>query len=377
MMANMNPIIKNQPYKYSWFDKPPVVPTNMALVLYSHDARENCHVYLQEDIVFPEEIKKRHFDCLAHINLQTYEFHYSFRFPFANGVNQWVDITYKFIVSVKSDKDAVKVILKNNITNISEPILRYLDAFTLAKQYNSLELQNLKNDALHKIRELLSSITYLKIQVSQVDSSVDDISQKQIEDDKADKLRQADIEAIKRKLARDKEEAKTRREEAEVAREKAETEKQIVEIQHEKELEKQQHLIEIKTKEVAAEQAYKLQQAQNAAAIAYAHLQNIEKYGLESLAAIDSTYKDHINSHQAMIDLERENKMKDLELAKQKILLVKDMVEAGVIDDLTAGQMTQRLLLEETQTPHISQSSSTVICEENEINISEDGQDDV
>lgn len=72
--------------------------------------------------------------------------------------------------------------------------------------------------------------------------------------------------------------------------------------------------------------------------------------------------------------------MKDLELAKQKILLVKEMVEAGVIDDLTAGQMTQQLLLGENQAlvSQISSSSPIVSIEDkNVINISEDGKDDI
>lgn len=378
-MANMNPIIKNEPYKYSWFDKPPVVPNDMALVLYPHDSREHCNVYLQEDTVFPEAIKKWHLDRLVHITLQAFEFQHSFRFPFANGTNQWMDITYKFIVSVKPDRDAVKVILKNNVTDISEPILEYLDAFTLDKSYKSLELSILETDALNKIRELLSRLTYLKVQVIQVASSVDDVSQKQIDDDKADKLRQADVEALKRKLERDKEEAEARRKEAEVAREKAETEKQLAEIRHQAELEEQQHNIDMKTKEVAAQKAYQLQQAENVAAVAQAQLQNIEMYGLENLAAIDSTYQGHINSQQAKIDLERENKMKDLELVKQKISLIKEMAEAGVIDDMTVGEMTKQLLLGGTQAPssQISSSPTVSIEDKNVINISEDGKDDI
>ena len=379
-MTNMNPIVKNEPYKYSWFDRPPIVPPNMALVLYPHDSREHCSVYLQEDTVFTEAIKKWHLDRLVHITLQAFEFSHSFRFPFANGINQWVDITYNFNVSVKPDRDAVKVILKNNVTDISEPILEYLETFTLDKQYKSIELFSLETDALQKIRELLSRLTYLKIQVSQASSSADDVSQKQIDDDKLDKMRQADVEAIKRKLARDKEEAEARRKEAKVAREKAETEKQLAAIRHQAELEEQQHSIDIKTKEVAAQKAYQLQQAENVAAIAKAQKQNIAQYGLESLASIDSTYQDHINSQQAKIDLERENKMKDLELAKQKILLIKEMAEAGVIDDMTAGQMTQQILIGGTQwqTPQIPPPPPTGQLEsKDQINISEDGKDDI
>lgn len=379
-MINMNPIVKNQPYKYSWLDKPPVVPADVALVLYPHDSREHCNVYLQEDTVYPEAIKKWHLDRLVHITLKPFEFQHNFRFPFTNGMNQWVDITYSFIVSVKSDRDAIKVILKNNVTDISEPILECLDAFTLDKAYKSLELFALETDALRKIRGLLTRITYLKIQVSQIASSVDDVSKKQIEDDKADKLRQADVEAIQRKLARDKEEAEARRKEADVARERAETEKQLAHIRHQAELEEQQHEIDKKAKEVAAQKTYQLQQAENVAAIAQAQLKNIEQFGLENLAAIDPTYQDHINSQQAKIDLERENKMKDLELAKQKILLVKEMVEAGVIDDMTAGQMTQQLLLGRVQTgaPQISESyESARIEDKSVINISEEGKEDV
>ena len=378
-MEKMNPIIKNEPYKYSWFDKPPIVPNNVALVLYPHDSREHCSVYLQEDTVFPEAIKKWHLDRLVHITLQAFEFQHSFRFSFVNGTNQWVNITYKFIVSVKSDRDAVKVILKNNVTDISEPILECINGFRLDKPYKSLELSILETDALQKIREMLSRLTYLKIQVSQVASSVDDVSKKQIDDDRADKLRQADIEAQKRKLERDKEEAEVRRKEVEIAKEKAAKEKQLAEIRHQEELEEQQHNINMKTKEVAAQKAYQLQQAENAAAVAQEQLKNINMYGLESLAAIDPTYQGYIDSQQARIDRERDNKMKDLELAKQKLLLVKEMVTAGGLDDMTAGQITQLLLLGETQVPasQISSSKTASIEDKNIINISEDGKDDI
>lgn len=378
-MANMNPIIRHEPYKYSWFDKPPVVPKGMALVLYPHASREQCIVYLQEDIVFTEAIKKWHLDRLVHITLQTFEFENSFRFSFANGTNQWADITYKFVVSIKPEKDAVKVILKNNITDISEPIRECINALRLDKSYASFEMSVLEKDALQQIRKLLSQLTFLKIQVNQVASAVDDVSRKQIDDDKADKFRQADIEAQKRKLARDIEEAQARRKEVEVAKEKAETDMQLAEIRHQAEFEEQQHNINLKTKEVAAQKAYQLQQAENDAAIAQARLQNIDMYGLDSLVAINPDYQNHIDSQQASIDLDRENKMKDLELAKQKILLVKEMVEAGVIDDMTAGQMTQQLLLGETQTStsQISSSSTVSIEDKNVINISEDGKNDI
>ncbi len=379
-MKSLNPIIKNEPYKYSWFDKPPIVPDNMALVLYPHDSREHCSVYLQEDTVFPEAIKKWHLDRIVHITLQAFEFYHSFRFPFSNGTNQWVDISYKFNVAVKPDREAAKNILKNNITDISEPILEHLDAFRLDKPYKSLELLDLEREALKKIRDLLSRLTFLKIQVSQETVTVDDVSQKQIDDDKKDKLRQADVEALRKKIARDKEEAEARRKETEVEREKAETEKQLKNIRHQAELEEQQHKIDIKTKEVAAQKAYQLQQAENVAAIAQAQLKNIKDFGLENLAAIDPTYREHINSQQDMVDLERKNKMADLALAKERIAIIKEMVEAGVIDDMMAGQMTQQVLFGSTPTPaaQIASPPETIGIEEhNTINISEDGKDEV
>lgn len=193
-------------------------------------------------------------------------------------------------------------------------------------------------------------------------------------------MRRADVEAIKRKLALDKEEAEARRKEADVAREKAETEKQLAEIRHQSELEEQQRNIDKKTKEIAAEQGYQLQQTENDAVIAQARLRNIAQYGLDTLAAIDPAYQAHINRQQAKIDQDRDNKMKDLELAQQKILLIKEMAEAGVIDDMMAGQMTQQILLGGTQgqKPQISSPPPTGQLENNdEINISEDGQDDV
>ena len=361
-MTYMNPIVKNKPYKYSWLDKPPVVPTGMALVLYPHDSREHCNVYLQEDIVYPGEIKKRHFDRLAHITLQAFEFQHKFRFSFSDGINQWVDISYKFIVSVKPDKEAIKIILKNNVTDISEPVLERLDTFTLDKSYKSIELLSLENEALRKIRELLSRLTYLKIQVSQIAFSIDDISKKQFENDKADKLRQVDIEATQKRLARDKEEAVIQQKEVEITREKVERERQY-------------HQVKLET-----ERIYQLQQAENIAAIAQAHRKNIELFGLGTQTAIDPTYQTHIDSQQAQKELERENEMKNLEVIKQRILLIKEMVEAGVMDDMMAGQMTQQLLLGGIQAtrPQVSSSSSDVgIEDEHVINISEDGKDDI
>lgn len=384
----MNPIVKNEPYKHTWLDKSPIVPNDMALVLYPHDSREHCNVYLQDDIVYPEAIKKWHFDRLVHITLRPFEFQRSFRFSFSDGINQWVQITYKFTISVKQDRNAIKVILKNNVTDVSEPILGCLNGFALSRSYKSVELFALEKEALQKITELLARVSYLKIEVSQVTSLVDDVSKKQIEDDKADKLRREEVEAIKRKLIRDQEEAVARRKEAEIAREKAETERQMAEIRHQAELERQQHNIDIKTKEVAAEKAYQLQQAENVAAIAEAHRKNINSYGLANLAAIDPAYQGYINSQQTTTDLERENKMKDLELARQKILLVKEMVEAGVIDDMTAGRMTQRLLFEKSDseepqtgtvyaTPGIGVETESVMNEGEKNNISEDGKDNV
>jgi len=380
-MTNMNPIVRNEPYKRSWLDPLPVVPSDVALVLYPHDSRDDCKVYLQEDTVFAEAIKRFRLDRLVHITLRPFEFQHSFRFSFSDGTNQWVDIAYKFTVSVKPDREAAKVILKNNVTDISEPVSECFSAFTLDRAYSCLELSTLESKALQKIRDLVSQVTYLKIQVNQVSSSIDDVSKKRIEDDKADKLRKADVEAIEKKLARDQEEAEARRREAEIEREKAATEKKLAEIRRQKELEEQQHEIDKKTKEVAAQKAYQLQQAENVAAVAQAQMENIEQFGQENLAAIDPTYQKHIDSHQAAIDRERENKMKDLELVKQKIQVIKEMVETGVIDDMTAGRMTQQLLLGDSSptmtTPQIESASHTHVEDATILNISEDGKDDV
>lgn len=379
-MANMNPIKKNESYKYSWLNKPPVVPDDMALVLYPHDSREHCNVYLQEDTVYPEAIKKWHLDRLVHITLESFEFQHSFRFPLSNGINQWIDITYKFVVSVKPDKDAIKVILKNNVTDISEPILDNLDAFALDKSYSSLEILSLQADALQKIRALLSRIMYLKIQVSQIEYSVDDISKKQIEEEKKDRIREEEVKARQKELAREKEEAEVRRKEVEIEQENAERQKQLAKIRHQVELEQQQHEIDKKTKEVAAQKAYQIQQAENVAAIAQAQLENIKQFGLESLAAIDSNYQEHINIQQAKIDRERDNKIKDLELAKQTMSILLEAVKTGAMGDITAEQIIQQLLLggAQSNTPQISTSSPVSSIEDKGvINLSEDGRDDI
>jgi hypothetical protein len=257
--------------------------------------------------------------------------------------------------------------------------LGYLDTFALDKGYTPLELPVLEQDALQKIRDVLSRISYLKIQVKQEDVFVDEVSQRQIDDDKADKLRQAEVEALKKQLDREKEEAEVRKKEADIAREKAETERKLTELRHKAEIEEQQHEIDLKTREVAAQKAYQLQQAENVAVVAEAHRENMDKYGPENLAAIDSTYQGYIDSWQNKINLERENKLKDLELARQKISLVKEMAEAGVIDDMMAGQMTQRLLMGDEQVTSSRQSGSTTSSGEKDeeiIDMSEEGKVD-
>ena len=127
--------------------------------------------------------------------------------------------------------------------------------------------------------------------------------------DKIDQLHQVDIEATRKKLARDKQEAEIQRIEVEIAREKAEREKQLTQIRNQAELE------------------YRLQREENTAAIAQAQLKNIESFGLETLAAIDPAYQAHIDSRQAQMDLERENTKKAIELARQKLSLIKEIKE--------------------------------------------------
>ena len=214
----MNPILKHESFRFSLFGKPPVIPTDMALVLYSHSSREYCNVYLPEDKVLSSTIRKWHLDRLVYITLKKFEFQHCFRFHFIDGMNQWVDITYNFIVSVKPDRDTIKTIIKNNVTDISESILEFLNEFTLDKSYKVLELSFLERDALQKMRELLLQLTYLKIQVSQVASSVDDVSKKQLDNNVVDKKRLMDTEF--------------RRKEMEVLKEKVEVEKQLAEIGH-------------------------------------------------------------------------------------------------------------------------------------------------
>src|SRR5699024_9565342 len=89
----------------------------------------------------------------------------------------------------------------------------------------------------------------------------------------------------------------------------AEREKQLTQIRNQAELE------------------YRLQREENTAAIAQAQLKNIESFGLETLAAIDPAYQAHIDSRQAQMDLERENTKKAIELARQKLSLIKEIKE--------------------------------------------------
>lgn len=291
-MGSMNPIIKHESYRFSLFSKPPVIPDDVALAFYSYSSHEDCNVYLPRDTVLTSTIRRRHFDRLVYISLKKFEFQHCFRFYFIDGINQWVDITYNFIVSVKPDRDMIKVIIRNNVTDISEPILELLNEFMLDKSYKVLELSFLERDVLQKIQELLLQLTYLKIQVSQVASSVDDVSQKQLDNNVADKMRLMETEFRKKEM--------------EVLREKVEAEKQLAEISY-------------------------------------------------------------------------QTKMEDIELVKQKILLVKELVEESIIDDVMAEQMVRQLVLGESQDliPSTSSFSNVRIDRANINNINEDGKDDI
>lgn len=357
-MINMNPIIKSEPYKYKFWEKLPVVSNNAALVFYVHDSSERCQVYFPEDTIYKEALKKWRFDRLACISLGQFEFEHELHFPFSNGVNQWANIKYKFVVSIKRNKDAIKHILTENITDLSEPILECIELMTLDRSYISLELVTLEIDALKMIKSITSELTYLKIQISQASVIIDNISKKQIDEDKADRLREVEINTLQKELTREKEMAKVRRIEAEIEREKVETQRQLALLRRQTELEEQEHDIVKKTKEVAAQKAYQLQQAENDATIAQVQKTNIDQYGLETLIAINSNYKKYIDAQQNEIDRERDNKSKDLELGIKKLEALDKAVESQVISQISAEQVALGELLKENTEKAILKNSS-------------------
>ena len=339
----LNPIIKNEPFRLRLFDSPPSVPNNAALVLYPLDSKEHCIVYFQTDTVFPEAIRKWHLNRLVHISLQTYEFYHTLKYSFSESRNQWIEITYKFSVSVKPDKEAIRVFLMKNLTDVSEPIIEQLNDLKV-QICSCLESATLESDVFKEIKNIVAKITYLKTTVWQSSMKLDAISNKRIEDDKADKIRRAQIDAIEKKLIRDKEEADARMLEAEIAKINALKEAKLTKIRHDNEMDEQQHEIEKRTKDVAAQKAYKLQQAQNAAALAKANKELLSEFDIEDLIVADPSYKLYIDLEQEKTDRNRENTSKNFDLIRQKIDIIKDMVGSNTIDEFTASNMTQQLL---------------------------------
>ena len=379
----MNPIRKNESYRLPLLGSAPVVPDDTAVVLYPDDARDQCKVYLQEDTIFPAEIRRWRFNRLVHITLNPFEFQKTFRFAFSENINQWVEITYKFVVVVNSEKESIKVILKNNITDISVPVTDILDGhmgMILGERYSCLQSLALETAAYSKIKDIVSRIPYLKVLVYQASVKRDRVSDKIIADNEANELAKAELKKIEDDLARKKEEAEARMREAEIARVVAMKDEELAEIRRKRDLSEQEHEIEKRRKELAAEEAYGLQQESNAAAIAKAQKDNIDQHGLEALAAINPSYLKHIELQQSRTDRERENKEKDFDLQYKVIMAVKEAI--GDADEATVSEVVKNILLSgNTMTqPLIGASKPAYEPEESRIiavDLSEDGSSNV
>ena len=358
MANNMNPIVKNETYKRAFLDSASVVPEETAVVLYPNKDRERCKVYLHGDIIYPREVRKYHFDRMAHISMNTFGFRKTLRFTFSEDISQWAEITYQFSVAIKPDEASVRAVFLNNTTDLSVQVSDLLGehgAIGLSGDYSCTQSLLLETAAINRIKDIISRISFIKASVSQESVVRDRISERIIADYEATKIAKVKNIKLEEDLEREREEAEIRRTEAEIARinaEKdgelarinAEKDGELAAIQHKRKLTEHQYEVDIQTMGVAAEKALKLQKTENAAAVAAANQELRGRFDLDDLVVADSSFERYVELEQERIDRDRDNTERDLELARQKIAIIKEMVDTGVIDNMTAGNMTQQML---------------------------------
>jgi len=350
-LGDLNPIRKNDDlnigFLSSFVTPPPQVPVDAALLLYPHDTRELAKAYLNEDTVHASEVRKYHFNKLAHISLKTFSFSSSIVYPFSEGSNQHVKITYLFEVSVRQDKDSIKKILLRNITDISEPILELLNepgSLRLDRQYSCLETILLESTVFQKINDLVMRIDYLKTIVRQIGSLEHDVvSQKMIKDHEENLRAKAKNEALKEELILKEEEAEIRRREADIARIKAKNEEDLAKIMREHEMAAIDHEIEKKAKEYdsISKQADKREELKAA-------------HNIDTLIALDPRFKTEENLKQERIDRARENDSKNLDLNMKKFDAITKMIDAGALSEEMASTMFETLLMGESSSSRIA-----------------------
>ena len=162
-------------------------------------------------------------------------------------------------------------------------------------------------------------ISYLNVQVSQHSHDLDVVSKQRVVDDVENELAIARNVKLREELARKTEEAEALRREAEIAKIKAKNDADLARIQHERDLEEQRNIIELKRKEVAAEKEYALEQVENDAAIAAEYKKLREANDMEDLVVTRPEFQRYIDLEQEKVDRKRDNMRKDLELQQQQL----------------------------------------------------------
>jgi len=375
-MVSMNPIIKNEWLNFTLFSEVPKVPEDAALILYQSASRDMCKVYLLEDAVYSAEIRKLHFDRKAHISLKPFTFDWNVKFLFSNSAAQYVQLSFSFTVSVKDKKEAVKTVFTNNVTDISAVVLEKLNQYgslNLSREYNCLEAPLLIAEAKQKISDIVERIDYLKIKFEQTSDVYDPVSQKYIEDDIRDKLREAEIEAQRKSLERDTELARAQQKKNEIERIEAENAAESAKIKHEQALVEEAYQTELSAKQKARERAIANEEAENIALKAYKRQELRKNHNIDDLIAVDDSFRLQEQLAQQRRDQERENMQKDFEVKLGMMKAAKELL--GDVDDAQMVEIIKNMFAMPTA-PQIGESSSKTMLTDNNIVISDISEDE-
>lgn len=376
----MNPIIKNEWLNFTLFSDVPKVPEDAALILYQSVSRDMCKVYLLEDAVYSAEIRKLHFDRKAHISLKPFTFDWNVKFSFSNSVAQYVQLSFSFTVSVRDTKEAVKTVFINNVTDISAVVLDKLNQYgslNLSREYSCLEAPLLIAEANQKISDITERIDYLKIKFRQTSDVYDTVSQKYIDDDISDKLRQAEIEAKRKSLERDIELAKAQQKKYEIEKIEAENAAESAKIKHEQALAEEAYQTELSAKQKARERAIANEEAENIALKVRKRQELRENHNIDDLIAADDSFRLEEQLAQQRRDQERENMRKDFEVKLSMMKAAKELL--GDVDDAQMVEIIKKMFATST-IPQIGESSEKNIPIDHNIafaEISEDEKTDV
>ncbi len=366
----MNPIIKNEWLDTGLFSDIPEVPEYAALILYQSVSRDMCKVYFLEDAVYKAEIRKFHFDRKAHVSLKPFTFVWSVKFFFSNSTTQYVDLSFDFTASVKDKKESIKTVFVNNITDISSVVLEKLnqyDSLKLSRSYSCLEANQLITEVNRKISEIVEKIDYLKIAFKQVSADYDEVSLKYINNDIADKLRQAEIDAQRKSLERDTELARAQQKKSEIERIEAENAALSAKIKQELALAEEAYKTELSAKEKARERAIAKEEAENIALKARERQKLRKELDIDDLIAVDESFRLQEQLAQERLDQDRENMEKDFNLKLSMMKAAKDLLGdvadaqmVEIIRDIFASNITPKISA--PQQKAISSSEEEYIC---------------